>query len=299
MIRRVIQRLGRRGNPALFHYGRDNLWTNRYVSTHVLNAHIDSTIDDASRRPEIIDAGCSAVIERAGDAPGNRLLDLGCGPGLHAQRFADAGFDVTGIDFSRTSISFARRRTQKRTIPGGGSVRFRRRDYLKRELPRGFAIVTLIYGNFCVISTEQRSRLLERIYASLLPGGYFVFDVFTRRYVDKQLIKNDWYVSSRGGFWHRGDHLVLEESHAYENETVFENRYTVIPAFGRVRTYHIWYRPYTPEEIRETVAQAGFTEIELRGNPSGSPFEFERADADPENHEWIGVLCRKPPESEL
>jgi ubiquinone/menaquinone biosynthesis C-methylase UbiE len=39
-----------------------------------------------------------------------RVLDVGCGPGWEAQRFARAGFRVTGIDISPKLIALAKRR---------------------------------------------------------------------------------------------------------------------------------------------------------------------------------------------
>jgi len=37
------------------------------------------------------------------------ILDLGCGPGLYAERFAIKGHKVTGIDFSENSIKYAKK----------------------------------------------------------------------------------------------------------------------------------------------------------------------------------------------
>lgn len=43
---------------------------------------------------------------------GKRLLDLGCGPGLDAQLFAELGFEVTGLDYSKQMIEQANELTQ-------------------------------------------------------------------------------------------------------------------------------------------------------------------------------------------
>lgn len=39
---------------------------------------------------------------------GGRILDLGCGPGIHARQFANLGFDVTAVDYSQAMIAAAR-----------------------------------------------------------------------------------------------------------------------------------------------------------------------------------------------
>lgn len=41
---------------------------------------------------------------------GDRILDLGCGPGQHSKYFSDCGFDVSGIDLSEKMISIAKRK---------------------------------------------------------------------------------------------------------------------------------------------------------------------------------------------
>lgn len=42
--------------------------------------------------------------------PGERLLDVGCGSGMHMQMFRREGLDVTGLDPSSTMLSMARTR---------------------------------------------------------------------------------------------------------------------------------------------------------------------------------------------
>ena len=48
-----------------------------------------------------------SLMRRHGVAPGARLIDIGCGNGLYANAFADAGLDVTGVDLSETAIAHA------------------------------------------------------------------------------------------------------------------------------------------------------------------------------------------------
>ena len=39
---------------------------------------------------------------------GNKILDLGCGPGILSKYLSDLGYDVTGVDFAEQMISLAR-----------------------------------------------------------------------------------------------------------------------------------------------------------------------------------------------
>jgi SAM-dependent methyltransferase len=56
--------------------------------------------------------------------PGARLLDAGCGPGLVAEAFLEAGCDVVGVDLSAEMVRRARVRCQR----FGGRARFAQRS---------------------------------------------------------------------------------------------------------------------------------------------------------------------------
>lgn len=42
-----------------------------------------------------------------------KILDLGCGPGLYTKRLSEMGYDVTGIDYSKRSIAYAKSQDTK------------------------------------------------------------------------------------------------------------------------------------------------------------------------------------------
>ena len=50
------------------------------------------------------------LIEILGRPVGDRLLDVPCGQGRHAYLLAEAGFDVTGLDYSKHLLDIARKR---------------------------------------------------------------------------------------------------------------------------------------------------------------------------------------------
>ncbi|HLB10043.1 MAG TPA: methyltransferase domain-containing protein, partial [Gemmatimonadaceae bacterium] len=55
-------------------------------------------------------ADVARLIELVGLPAGERLLDVPCGQGRHAHLLAEAGFDVTGLDFSKHLLDIARAR---------------------------------------------------------------------------------------------------------------------------------------------------------------------------------------------
>ncbi len=62
-----------------------------YVKAHALNPKLYDLLEKFSKKIE-----------------GRRVLDLGCGPGHDSYKFAELGFDVTGIDYSKEMIKQAR-----------------------------------------------------------------------------------------------------------------------------------------------------------------------------------------------
>lgn len=55
-------------------------------------------------------AALARLVQNADFPPGSRLLDAGCGPGLVAEAFLQAGFRVVGVDLSPVMIERARAR---------------------------------------------------------------------------------------------------------------------------------------------------------------------------------------------
>jgi SAM-dependent methyltransferase len=188
---------------------------------------------------------------------------------------------VTGIDFSKHSISHARKSAEKK----GRIITYLHADYIWADLPRGFDVATLIYGDFCALSDYDRDLLLWKLRRVLNPGGYFIFDVFTEAYEESHHLKPDWYFQVKNGFWHRRPHLVLEQSHHYPDNDTCLNQYIVLMPWLRPRKYHVWHHFYSLETITAVLDRHKFRVAGAYGDLAGSPF-------DPEG-EWIGLVCRR------
>ena len=109
---------------------------------------------------------------------GNRIIrglviDLGCGSGIWARALTSAGYDVMGIDISRSMVKLARKRAPKARFVSG--------SFFQMELPPCAAVTAI---GECVNylfdrsnSRKELARFFRRVYRSLAPGGVFVFDV--------------------------------------------------------------------------------------------------------------------------
>ena len=73
--------------PALFEKSTCNIWTDSYIQKQMLKEHLNFESDAATRRQESVLKVVNFIICKT--KPGNRLLDLGCGPGLYTSLFND------------------------------------------------------------------------------------------------------------------------------------------------------------------------------------------------------------------
>jgi len=266
--------------PALFTPGEALFWDDPYISIQMLEAHLNPTIEAASRRPETIDRSVKWMIEALMLKAGDPILDLGCGPGLYASRFAQAGLQVTGVDYSHRSIEYASNYAKENSL----NITYRYQNYLELSDENQYDAVLLIYGDFCPLNPQQRATLLQNVYRALKPDGKFVLDVSTRECRRKYGSKNGW-CALESGFWKPGPHLLLEEGFDYPEQSIWLDQYTVIEANGKVSVYRNWFQDYTPESITAELAQGGFCVEGLWSDLTGQLYTPDS--------EWIGLITYK------
>lgn len=103
--------------------------------------------------------------------PGSQVLDAGCGPGLVAEAFLDAGCDVLGVDLSTEMI----RRARARCARFGPRARFEQRSLM--DLAPGAPLDAALSRNV-LHHLEDPRAFLARQAALVRPGGaVLVFDL--------------------------------------------------------------------------------------------------------------------------
>jgi SAM-dependent methyltransferase len=239
-------------------------WDDPHIARQMLAAHLDPATDAASRRPDTIDRTVGHLVATLGLGTGDRLLDLGCGPGLYARRFAARGVAVTGIDLSPTSIAYAVGDARE----AGMAIDYRVEDYTSSQLGGPFDAAALIYLDFGVLPDAPRDRLLDSLRLALRPGGVFVFDVHapSRQRVADSAVRVE---RADGGFWRPGPHLVIETTYRY-GEGLDLNQYAVV-AGASITTYRVWDRPYTVTQLRLLLRRHGFAIDDVWSDLTGAP----------------------------
>jgi len=250
--------------PDLWQRSCDPFWDDEHISKGMLDAHLNPDWDAASRKHSYID---QSVKWLASIIPvGSKILDLGCGPGLYTKRMSDAGYDVTGIDYSRRSIAYAKEIDSK--------TKYIYQNYLEMDYTEGFDAITLIYCDYAALIPDERKTLLSKIYKALKPNGLFIFDVFTEKTFSGKRDNTSWSYHEDGGFWNAKPHLCLEAEYYFENNTVKVYKNIVIKE-DVIYEYLIWDSVFTKHTLLNEVTPFGFQMHSIYDDVCGSPYTGE------------------------
>ena len=266
-------------NPKPYQPNQHPFWDDEHISAQMLQAHLNPDQEAASRTFAFMDASAAWIAQIAPPDCFPRLLDLGCGPGLYAQRFAQKGYQVTGVDLSRRSVQYA----QERARAEGLDIRYHLGNYCQLDLQETFDLVTLIYCDFGVLSPADRHQVLCRAHDHLRPDGRMVLDAFSAAYEAAFQPWQRWECCPQGGFWRREPYILLEEGRLYPDHVTGQH-INVITAEEQA-TYDLWNTCFTPERLAQEAEQAGFALLDVYGDVAGSP-------GTPESQTLAAVLQR-------
>ena len=248
--------------PTLWQRSTEPFWDDEHISKGMLEAHLNPDLDAASRKHSFIDDSVkwlSSVISANG-----KILDLGCGPGLYAKRLSDIGYDVTGMDYSKRSIAYAKSQDSK--------AEYIYQNYLEIDYTGIFDAVILIYCDYAALTPDERRTLVNKVYTALKPGGLFILDVFTDKFFSRKTNKSSWTLCEKGGFWNAEPHICLEATYLFEKNTVAVDQYIVITN-GGVKEYLTWDTAYTAKTLTDELSP--FKVKAMYGDVSGSLYTGE------------------------
>jgi len=114
-----------------------------------------------------------------------KMLDLACGKGRFAAIVAEKGLDVTGLDLSTNSISYANQFATDHLY-------FYVHDMRKPFRINYFSLIFNIFTSFGYFNTiDDNLRTLKAVYQGLTPDGYFVLDYLNADYIKANLVKEE------------------------------------------------------------------------------------------------------------
>lgn len=252
--------------PKAYEPSSSAFWDDENISKYMLEAHLDKDFEGASRNHKFIEKSVEWISGYCDAKEGKKLLDLGCGPGIYAELFAKQGFSVTGIDFSKRSIEYAKAQTSE----SHGNIQYHYQNYLDIDFKNQFDIITLIYCDFGVLSSTDRAILLKKIWRALKEDGILILDGFSTKFgndfEEKELIQYE-----ESGFWSAQPYACIQRNYFYEDTANTLEQYIIITE-NDCECYNLWNQMYSKEKLVSEINEAGFKKTQLFDDVAGGKF---------------------------
>jgi ubiquinone/menaquinone biosynthesis C-methylase UbiE len=164
---------------------------------------------------------CGSALELAAPAPGEALVDLGCGRGrdvLRAAGLVGARGSAIGVDASEEMLARARASVP----PFLTNVRFLRSDLAALDLPSGSADVVI--SNCTINHAPDKAAVYAEIFRVLAPGGRFVVSDVVAREALPEEVRSDpaAWAACYGGAIPEADYLAAIRDAGFGELTVLE-----------------------------------------------------------------------------
>jgi SAM-dependent methyltransferase len=264
---RELEKINQRPKPFEV-YTAAELWTDKHRSEQMLAYHLNSDIDVASRRSAFIDRSVAWISSEFNVVSATRIADFGCGPGLYAAKLAGRGARVTGIDFSKNSIKYAR------TIAAGEqlSIQYVHQNYLDFETEDRFDLILMIMCDFCALSPTQRHEMLKKFHRLLQAGGAILLDVYSLSAFEQREEAAFYERNQLNGFWSSEEYFGFLNTFKYEQEKVTLDKYTIIE-IEKTSVIYNWLQYFSPESLQKELGEAGFAVSSSYADVAGAPFD--------------------------
>jgi len=205
--------------------------------------------------------------------PGERVLDLCCGPGRFSIELARRGYKVSGVDRTALYLAEARRRAKQEKL----DVEFVRSDMRQFARPRAFDACINMFTSFGYFEDPADDlKVCRHVLQSLRPGGRFLIQAAGKEWLARHFQPSDWREMA-GTF-------VLEERKVAPGWTGLENRWVLIRK-GKVREFRFFLRVYSGVELRDLLLRAGFAKVDIYGGLNAEPYDH--------NSRWLVAVGRK------
>lgn len=242
--------------PEPFELSDLTLWQDEYISTLLLQAHLNPHHDNASRNHSFIENSSRWILEQIPSS--TSLLDLGCGPGLYTSIFSKQIKHVTGVDFSKRSIEYAKTNDERSS--------YIEANYVELNLDAQFDVITMIHCEYGSLRYEDRIQLLANIKSHLKDNGTFFFDIFTPVVLDTFQPAQRW-LNLDHGFYSNQPYTEIILNKVYPGNISLKQ--SSIIQNDETRVFRQWYQYFTLDSIQQELESVGLQIVEVYENLEG------------------------------
>ncbi len=253
----LLDTITRSTPPAPWTTGDKIPWNELEFSQRMLELHLCQDHDWASRRFDTIDRHVAWLASQLPNR-GARILDLGCGPGLYAQRLARLGHRCVGIDFSPASIEYAKQQAAQEHL----DIRYELADLRQHEIAGQYDLAMMVFGEFNVFRKCEVETMLAKTSVSLKPGGRLVIEIHPFDEVRRQGLAPAFWQSAQTGLFSDRPHFWLQEQFWDEATATTTTRYLIVDAErADVTEYGSTMQAYTDKQLRKMLEAAGMSNV--------------------------------------
>ncbi|MES0033085.1 class I SAM-dependent methyltransferase [Mesorhizobium sp. M0040] len=238
----------------------ENAMHEKKYSDEIVNPNIDSYFGDdyihfgdVINPPEISDRQAAAIWDFLSLRQGDRVLELGCGYGRIANRLAEKGAQVTGLDISPILL----KKAEEDAIKRGVNVEYVKADMRSIPWRDRFDAAFLWYTTFGYFDDADNERVLCETASSLRKGGRLLIDHPNR--LDFLGHKSPVCLVAQ-----RNNDVRID---IFTNDVLSDrsNLERIVVRDGCVRRAYLSFRQYGVSEYLRMLRGAGFETIEAYG----------------------------------
>ncbi|QFT89927.1 Ubiquinone biosynthesis O-methyltransferase [Bacillus sp. THAF10] len=199
---------------------------------------------------------------------GFTVLDVGCGTGELALRFAKEGWKVSGVDLSESMLTVAQEKAEK----AGASITFFEQNMAELDGFSGTDCVTIFCDSINYLQTEaDTQQTFQAVYRQLKKGGLFFFDVHSI-YKMSQIFMNNTFASDDEEVAYIWNSFPGEHPNSVEHDLSFFVQEEHRDTYQRFNELHKQ-RTFPVEIYKSWLLEAGFTVLAVTGDFSTEHLE--------------------------